>query len=88
MNILSKSLLAGAAALALSGTIAAAEVVCNEDGDCWRVEQRREYGPELRLKIHPKDWKWGDNEKDKYRWRDAPSGKHGYYRQGVWIDIK
>ena len=88
MSMLTKSLLAGAAALALGGTIATADVVCNEDGDCWRVKERREYSPELRLKIQPDNWKWADTEKDRYRWRDAPEGKHGYYRKGVWVEIK
>ena len=88
MTLLAKSLLAGVGALALSATIASAEVVCNEDGDCWRVRERVEYGPELKLKIFPNDWKWDDREKDRYRWRDAPEGKRGYYRQGVWVEIR
>ena len=66
---------------------ASAEVVCNEDGDCWRIKERYEYKPELKLRVYPNDWKWADNEKDRYRWRDAPSEKRGYWRQGVWVEI-
>ena len=36
-EMFAKSILASAGAFALTTTFAAAEVVCNEDGDCWRV---------------------------------------------------
>ena len=83
-----KPVLTGAGILALSVSFAtAAEVVCNEDGDCWRVKERYQYKPELRLKVYPENWKWEEREKDRYRWRDAPSEKRGYWRQGVWVEI-
>ena len=41
----------------------------------WRVKERRDYKPELRLHVYDDDWKWKDGEK--YRWRDAGKG-HGY----------
>lgn len=77
----------GAAALALTATVASAEVVCNEEGDCWRVQDRYEYKPELKLRVYPNDWRWADTEKDRYRWREAPANKRGYWRQGVWVEI-
>ena len=82
-----KPVLMVAGIIALSTSFASAEVVCNEDGDCWRVKERYEYKPELRLKVYPDNWKWEDREKDRYRWRDAPSEKRGYWRQGVWVEI-
>jgi hypothetical protein len=81
----------GAASLAmmLGMSAATAEVVCNDDGDCWRVKERHQYSPELKLRVQPNDWRWSDNEKDRYRWREVPSGKseRGYWRQGVWVEI-
>ena len=82
-----KPLLVGAGALVLSGTVASAEVVCNEDGDCWRVRERYEYKPELRLKMYPDNWRWEERDNARYRWRDAPSERRGYWRQGVWVEI-
>lgn len=79
--------LIAAAALTIGATAASAEVVCNSSGDCWRVKERRTYEPSLNLKVYPDSWKWGDADKGKYRWRDSGRG-HGYYRDGVWIEIK
>ena len=81
--------------LAISGALAAltiagaaqADVVCNQQGDCWRVKERRTYGPELRLSVHPDNWRWEEKEGHRYRWRDAGHG-HGYWRDGAWIVIK
>ena len=77
--------LACTAALALSATGASAAVVCNDEGDCWRVKERRDYKPDLKLRVYDDDWKWKDGEK--YRWRDPGGPGHGYYRGGVWIGI-
>lgn len=82
-----KPLLVGAGALVLSATVASADVVCNEDGDCWRVRERYEYKPELRLKVYPDNWRWEESENTRYRWREAPSERRGYWRQGVWVEI-
>jgi hypothetical protein len=32
-------------ALALTSTSASAAIVCNEEGDCWRVKEGYEYPP-------------------------------------------
>ncbi|WP_295559296.1 hypothetical protein [uncultured Hyphomicrobium sp.] len=80
--------LAGAAlgtVLALTATSASAAIVCNDEGDCWRVKHRYEYKPEFRLHVHPDDWKWGDHDKHKYRWRESRG--RGYWREGLWIQF-
>ena len=87
MNKFTRAISAGAGALALSATVAAADVVCNEEGDCWRVREKYEYKPEFRLKVYPDNWRWEESDKARYRWRDAPSEKRGYWRQGVWVEI-
>jgi len=84
MNMIGKALIVGGALIMSSGAASAA-VVCNEDGDCWRVRGRPDYGPELRLSIHPDDWRWGRHEH--YRWREPGRG-HGYWHGGRWIVIR
>jgi hypothetical protein len=73
-----------ASALALSAFGASAAVVCNDEGDCWRVKKRVEYKPDLHLHVYGDNWKWKHGEK--YRWREA-HGDRGYWRGGVWINI-
>lgn len=75
----------GASLVALS-TSASAAVVCNDDGDCWRVKEKYDYKPEFKVRVYDDNWTWKDTDKDKYRWRDAGPGR-GYYRKGVWIDF-
>lgn len=87
MHTLCKTLLAGTGALALSFGVAAAEVVCNEDGDCWRVREKVEYKPELNLRVYPDGWRWEERDNDRYRWREAPDDRVGYWRGGVWVEI-
>ena len=77
--------LAGVAVLAIGAHSASAAVVCNEEGDCWKVTEQRNYEPSLKLQVHPDNWKWKEGEK--YRWRESGRG-HGYYRNGVWLEIK
>jgi hypothetical protein len=82
-----KAFLIGASALLLSCTVASAEVVCNEDGDCWRVRGRVQYKPELRLEVRPDDWRWEERDNERYRWREAPS-ERGYWQGGVWVEVE
>src|SRR5262245_53486468 len=91
MNTLCKTLLiAAGAATVTAGTLtmspqtASAAVICNSDGDCWRVRGRPAYGPDLNLHIYDDNWRWRRGEN--YRWRNPGRG-HGYYRDGVWITI-
>ena len=85
MKTLSIAVLAAVSALALNSTAASAHIVCNEEGDCWHVKTKHEYKPEFGVRIYADDWKWSDNEKDKYRWREHDSDDRGYWRKGVWI---
>ena len=79
--------LAGAALGALRlfalSSNAAAAIVCNDDGDCWRAAEAYDYPPEVNLNIHDDDW---EIDKDKFELREAGPGR-GYYRDGVWIDF-
>ncbi len=84
MKHLATATLALAGALALGTTGASAAIVCNDDGDCWKTNSKYEYKPEFRLHVYDDNWKWGDHEKSKYRWREAHEGP-GYWKKGVWI---
>jgi len=85
MKAISKALIIGASALTISASAASAAVVCNEEGDCWRVSGRPSYEPSLKLRIMSDDWRWKEGER--YRWREPGRG-HGYWRQGAWIEIR
>jgi hypothetical protein len=84
MNTISKIAIAAAGALALTAGAASAEIVCNDEGDCWHVRHRVEYRPEFRLHVHPNNWRWGD--RDHYRWREHEG--RGYWRNGIWLDVR
>jgi hypothetical protein len=84
MNAISKALLVAASALSLTASAASAEIVCNAEGDCWHVRGKPSYGPDLKLSIHPDNWKWSGSEH--YRWREHEG--HGYWRRGAWVDIR
>jgi hypothetical protein len=83
MNVLTKAILIAASAFALTATTASAEIVCNNDGDCWHAK-RSDFKPELKLQVHPDSWKWSGSEQR--RWREHEG--HGYWHGGTWIDIK
>ena len=87
MKFLPKALLVCAAALTLNATAAAAAIVCNDEGDCWHVKTKHDYKPEFNVRIYGDDWKWDENEKTKYRWREHDGEGRGYWRKGVWIDF-
>lgn len=82
-NVMRAALIA--AALTIIPVSASAAVVCNDEGDCWRVKEKYDYRPEWRLRVYEDNWKWSDAEKDKYRWRDSKG--RGYWRNGVWIEF-
>ena len=85
MRMINKGLVLGAAGVILAATAASAAVVCNEDGDCWRVQGEPRYEPSLRLRIMPDDWRWKEGER--YRWREPGRG-HGYWRGEKWIELE
>lgn len=84
MKLVTTAALLGASVLAFTATTASAEIVCNEDGDCWHVKERHKYSPELHLRIHPDNWRWKDAE-TRYRWREHEG--RGYWRGGIWVDL-
>jgi hypothetical protein len=70
-----------AGALAVTTTAASAEIVCNNEGDCWHTQEHYDYQPTFGLAVHPNDWRWGD--RDHYRWREHEG--RGYWRNGIWL---
>jgi hypothetical protein len=78
---LAAAALLSAATVAVTISSASAAVVCNREGECWRVSNRYHYRPEFGLVVHPDGWAWGANEH--YRWRNHEG--RGYWRKGVWI---
>ncbi len=70
-----------AATLALTTTSASAAIACNREGECWHVRNHYAYKPEFGVVIHEDGWRWGVNER--YRWREHPG--RGYWRNGIWI---
>ena len=85
MKALNKVVLAVAGALALTATTASAEIVCNDEGDCWHTKTRHEYKPDFNLSIQPDNWKWADSDSKRYRWREHDG--RGFWRKGVWIEF-
>ena len=85
MKTLSTVLFAAFGALALNATSASAEVVCNDEGDCWHVKSSHQYKPEFGVRVYGNDWKWADNDSKKYRWREHDGDGRGYWRKGAWI---
>jgi hypothetical protein len=71
----------GLGLVAITGTGVSAAVVCNDEGDCWRVKERYTYPPDVTLNVYEDDYVIDEK---KYRWRDPGVGR-GYWRGGVWI---
>jgi opacity protein-like surface antigen len=84
MKTLKKVALAAGAAVLLSATAASADVVCNDEGDCWHVKEKHEYRPEYKLQVHPEGWKWESSEEKNHRWREH-EGRGYWGKGGVWI---
>jgi hypothetical protein len=82
MNVLTKILIGAAGGLVFAATGASADVVCNDEGDCWHVKGEAKYKPELKVQVHPDSWKFADKD---HRWREHEG--HGYWRSGIWINI-
>ena len=79
----------GSALLGLAGLFAmtagaSAAVVCNDDGDCWKVKDKHTYPSGVNVRVYDDNWKWAEADRGKYRWRDPGAGR-GFYRGGVWI---
>ena len=75
----------GTALLGLLGIIAlsanaSAAIVCNDDGDCWRVKEKNTYPPDAKVHVYEDDYVIDK----KYKWREPGAGR-GYWRGGVWV---
>ena len=82
----------GAATLALLGTLAlstsaSAAIVCNDEGDCWKVKEKYEYPPDAKLKLYDDNWKWAEADRPKYRWREPGAGRGYWGPRGVWLNF-
>jgi len=83
MTALTKAVLAGLGALALTATAASAEIACNKEGDCWHIKEHHAYKPEFGVVIHPDNWRWAEGDAHRFRWREHEG--RGYWRNGAWI---
>jgi len=72
--------------LAITASIASAEIACNREGDCWHVKERHYFRSEHGVTIYPDNWRWAEHEHHRYRWREHEG--RGYWRDGVWIEIR
>jgi hypothetical protein len=85
MKRMSKLLLgatAGAGVLAFSALSASAAIVCSEDV-CWHTTTTYKYPSDARVIVHPDNWRWGENER--FRWREHEG--RGYWRGDRWTDF-
>lgn len=68
---------------------ASAHIVCNKWGDCWYTHTRYTYPSEVGVTFYDDPWyfrqRWEPS--GKYRWRGEYHESHGYYRDGVWIEL-
>ena len=76
----------GAAAFAATTGGASAYVACNRFGDCWHMDHRYHYDPDLKVQFHDDGWyfhrSW-DHDRD-HRSHDWHDGR-GYWRNGLWV---
>ena len=84
MKHLGSAVLITVGLLVFGATTASAAIVCNGVGDCWRTKERYAYPPNAGVQIYADDWKWGPN--DKYRWREH-EGRGYWGPEGVWIEF-
>jgi hypothetical protein len=84
MNSILKIAVFAAGALILTAGATSAEIVCNDDGDCWHVRHHVDYPADVRVYVHPDNWRWRSDEH--YRWREHVG--RGYWRDDVWVDIR
>jgi hypothetical protein len=78
--------LSAISALALTASVASAEIACNREGDCWRVRETNHFRPEHGVTVHPDNWRWAENESHRYRMREHEG--RGYWRNGAWVEIR
>ena len=55
-------------------------IVCNELGECWHALQQYDYPPDVRVEVHPYNWRWNDDQN--FAWREHQG--RGYWQGGEW----
>jgi len=78
--------LMSAGALVAATAPAAANVVCNAEGDCWHTDAPAPSVPGITFSAHPDDWYFHQRWDNDRHFRDYHEGR-GYYRSGVWITL-
>jgi len=73
-------------ALVMTGTPAAARMVCNPDGDCWHTDAPAPRVPGVTFNVHPDDWYFHQKWDADHHYRDYHEGR-GYYKGGLWITL-
>jgi hypothetical protein len=63
MRLISIAALTAAAVLTFTASSVSAAVICNDEGDCWRVKEERRYEPSLGLRVMPDNWRWKEGER-------------------------
>ena len=81
MKRLSAMLLGAAGAVALMTTGVSAAVVCNDEGDCWKVNEKYDYPPKAKVHVYSDDYVV---DTKKYKMREARPGR-GYWSGGIWV---
>ena len=87
MKLFTKVTIASIVALGFTASAATAEIVCNDEGECWHVKSKHEYKPEFGVRVYNDDWKWADNDSKKYRWREHDGEGRGYWKKGIWLEF-
>lgn len=67
-------------ALAFTAGNASADIVCNDDGDCWHAHEHYDYPAGAGIVVHHDDWAWGPEAR--YRWREHEG--RGYWHGDDW----
>ena len=76
-----------AGTIAVTATIASADVACNSSGECWHTGSRygaTSYPPELGIQFYGDDWRKAHEKDTHYHWMKDRSDDHGYYSHGEW----
>ena len=71
----------GAGFLAASAMSASAAIVCTGNV-CWHTHETYTYPPESRVIVHEDNWRWGPEEKFRFREHEG----RGYWRDDKWVN--
>jgi hypothetical protein len=81
-----------AGTIAVTATIASADVACNSYGECWQTRERYQvtiYPPELGIQFYDNDWRKAHEHDEHFHWmKDRDDDDRGYYSHGEWHAYK